>query len=400
MKIVQIEGFFHPDAGYQINIISKYMVKAGHEVTIITGQLDNVNTPTVSFFGKDNIDQKDKRYQKKYNVKIIRVPVKRIISNRAQFSKDIYAVIKRENPSIVYVHGNDSLFGMQYLRRYKRLGYPLIMDSHMLAMASKNKLGRYFHKFYMVFFTPIIIKNGIRVIRTQDDSYVKDEFGIPLKLAPWISVGSDTMLFHPDAVNRMMFREKNHIDKDAFIVLYAGKLDDSKGGLILAEGILKKIDTRKKLVFCIVGKTVGSYGESVENTFKKSDNIIIRFPTQKYEELAEFYQAADMAVFPRQCSLSFYDVQASGLPVLFEDDSVNESRINNENAMTFASDNTDDFRKRLTQMINMDEERFEHMKKASVDYVLNGFDYKEITDRYLELIEKEMKRQKKKLRKR
>ena len=51
MYILQIEDFFHPDAGYQINIISKYMVQAGHKVTIVTGTLDNVYTPTVAFFG-------------------------------------------------------------------------------------------------------------------------------------------------------------------------------------------------------------------------------------------------------------------------------------------------------------------------------------------------------------
>lgn len=38
MKIVHVEDFFHPDAGYQINILPKYMAKMGHEVVVITSE--------------------------------------------------------------------------------------------------------------------------------------------------------------------------------------------------------------------------------------------------------------------------------------------------------------------------------------------------------------------------
>ena len=40
MTIAEIEDFFHPDAGYKINILSKYFARMGNETVIVTAELD------------------------------------------------------------------------------------------------------------------------------------------------------------------------------------------------------------------------------------------------------------------------------------------------------------------------------------------------------------------------
>ena len=50
MRIVQIEDFFHPNAGYQVNILSKYFSKAGHDVTIVTAELEKLPEYLTGFF--------------------------------------------------------------------------------------------------------------------------------------------------------------------------------------------------------------------------------------------------------------------------------------------------------------------------------------------------------------
>ena len=394
MRIVEIEDIFHPEAGYQINILSKYMVQFGHEVTIITARLDQIKSSAVSFFGADHLEQKDQTYSKKYGVKIIRLPVDKMISGRVVFGRELIPAIQQVKPDIVYVHGNDTLTGMRYLLQYKKLGYPLIMDSHMLEMASTNRFNKIFRKVYQYIFTPIIIKNKIQVIRTQDDPYVEKCLGIPLSQAPWISVGSDTMLFHPDEEAKTRFRRRYEIPQDDFVIIYAGKLDESKGGMLLAEAIQKKMQTNKEVTFLIIGKAVGEYGRQVEETLKASENRVLRFPTQKYEDLAGFYQAADLAVFPRQCSLSFYDVQACGLPVVFEDDTVNVGRAKCSNAVTFIEGDAADFRKKMADIINLPQAEFSRMQTAAQQYVSENFDYKKIAMKYCMMIEEEMLRQK------
>ena len=375
MKIVHIEDFFHPDAGYQLNILAKYLVKFGHEVTIVTAELDKIPDYLTSFFGKEGIDARDREYEQSYGVKIIRLPVKRYVSGRVIFTKQLMKTVKELTPDVLFIHGNDTFNGMWAAWKRKKLGCPLVMDSHMVDMASENKFRKLFRRFYRMTVTPIIKKENISVIRTADDAYVEKRLGIPLSQAPLITFGSDTMLCHPDAERRAAFRKENDISEDAFVVLYAGKLDEFKGGKLLAELTCQKMDVKKELVFVIVGNTVGEYGAEVEACFAKSPYRVLRFPTQKYCDLASFFQSADLALIPRQCSLSLYDMGACGLPVLAENNNINVERCSHGNGWTFEKENIEDFAKRLSEIANMEKGELENVSKNASAYILENYDY-------------------------
>lgn len=389
MRIVHIEDFFHADAGYQVNILSKYFTRRGHEVIIVTAEMEKIPEELTSFFGRDNVKKSDENFENKYNVKIIRIPVIKYISGRVVYDKSIFSIVDDLKPDVLYVHGNDTLIGMQYIWRVNRLNYPIVTDSHMLEMASTNKFSKYFRIFYRKFVSPCIIKNDIPVIRTQDDSYVQKFLGIPLEMCPWISYGSDTLLFHPDETVKHEFRSKHGISKDAFVVVFAGKLIESKGAMLLAEAFREKFEGPRNVVLIAVGNTSGDFGKKVEEVFKQSKNIVLRFPTQKYDSLATFYQASDIAVFAKQCSLSFYDVQACGLPVISEDNNINIARCSHGNGLCFESDNADDFRDKIQTFLNMDKETFSDYSSNSTAFILSEYDYSKKADEYLEIIQNE-----------
>ena len=42
MHFVHVEDFFHPDAGYQVNLLSRLQVLQGHRVTIVTAELERM----------------------------------------------------------------------------------------------------------------------------------------------------------------------------------------------------------------------------------------------------------------------------------------------------------------------------------------------------------------------
>lgn len=65
MRIVHIEDFFHPDAGYQINILTKYQVRQGHEVIVVTSEMQKMPRYLTNFFGTDNIEEKDRDFTEK-----------------------------------------------------------------------------------------------------------------------------------------------------------------------------------------------------------------------------------------------------------------------------------------------------------------------------------------------
>lgn len=389
MRIVQIEDFFHPDTGYQLNVLSKYLVTFGHEVTIITAEIKHIPDTLTDFFCNENLAERDRAYEAANGVKIIRLPLLAFISGRAIFTRKIFQTIKACEPDILFVHGNDTLTGMRCLWNRKTLHCPLIMDSHMLAMAAQNRFSKCFRFFYRVFLTPIIVKNHMIVIRTQNDAYVKECLGIPLEQAPWISYGSDTLLFHPDTEEKRAFRRKNNITEDDFVVIYAGKLDESKGGKLLAETFQKKFETKRAVVLIVVGNIVGDYGKEVEAIFNASENRILRYPTQKYCDLAQFYQAADLAVFAKQCSLSFYDAQACGLPVISEDNNINLERCSHGGGWNFKAGDRADFRQKIEYAANMDRDAYQSVCDCACHYIIEQFDYRDKAREYELLISKE-----------
>lgn len=386
MKIVNVVDFFHPNAGYENNILPKYLVKNGHQVVIVTARLDKVPDSYTSFFGKNNIEKEDEIFSKETGIEIIRLPTLGFISGRALYTKSIFQTINNLKPDLLFLCGNDTLFSMQCLLRYNKNRIALVLDSHMLEMASRNPLNKLFRIFYKTLITPIIIKNRLQVIRVQNDPYVEKHLGIPLSQAPFISFGSDTMAFHPDSAIRKIFRDQNCIDEKDFVIVYTGKLDEDKGGKFLAEAFIQKFETNRKVILLVVGNTSGEYGLAVEQRFKETQNRVIRFHTQKYKDLPKFYQSADLSIFPKQCSLSFFDAQACGLPVIAEDNNINIDRLNNNNGFTFKSGSIQDFRTKIMKCVEMSEVEFRQMKENATKFIKENYDYENIVKQYIDIL--------------
>lgn len=393
MRIVHIEDYFKPTMGYQINIIPAYQVKQGHEVIIVSGYLSS----SYMSGGNNLINQMtrcDKEYEERTGVKVIRVGAKRMISNRMIFHNNIIKLVNDLKPDIVYVHGNDTFIGIKYILQSGRLPYPLVTDSHMLEMASRNKFKKIFRMLYRMFVTPQIIKNQIKVIRTQNDNFIEINYGIPLKQAPFISYGSELELFHPNESTKITFRNEYNIQHDSVIFMYAGKITADKGGLLLAETFRENFkNTRgKEAILLLIGDTDNEYGKKVDALLNISQNRIIKFKAQNYRKLPEFYQVADVALFPKQCSLSFYDVQACGLPVISEANNINIERNSNGNGLNFNIDDVNDFRRKIIEILELSDEEFSKMEKNSINYIKNNYNYKDIAEKYTNVLKEELTR--------
>jgi glycosyltransferase involved in cell wall biosynthesis len=393
MKIIHIDETFHPLYGYQVNPLAKFQSRAGHDVYIVTVSSDMIY-PVYKEFGDtgENLEQHDEQYEIESGVKIIRVPVHRYVSGRAIYKSTLFQVINDLDPDVIFAHLAESYATIRLLLRRKK--YPMVLDSHMLAMASQNRFSRVYEIFYKTFISRIIRKHKLIVIRTQDDDYVISHLGVPAEQAPFVSFGSDTSIFKPDHAARKKFRRDLDISDDDFLVVYTGKLNESKGALLMAKTIREKMIGRnnKNAVFMIVGNAVDAYGQEVERLFSESENRLLRFPTQNYSDLAVFYQASDLSIFPRQCSLSFYDAQACGLPVLSEDNSVNIERCSHENGGTFKAGNGQDFREKILQFMDMDENDYETMRQNALALIVDHYNYEQLEKQYTQILVSEYNR--------
>ena len=386
MKIVYVDETFNPAYGYQSNPLAKFQQKQGNEVTIVTVSRDQLH-PVYRAFGDtgETLEHDDEVYQSSTGVKILRVPTKGYFKNRALISGDIFKIVREQRPDVVFVHCAETLTAMRFLMHRKE--WPMMLDSHMLSMASKSKFVVVFEAFYRAVFRRIIEKNGYYVVRTQDDDYVNTHLGIKKELTPFISFGTDTILFHPSDEARKKFRSENGIKETDFVVIYTGKLTEAKGGKFLAETFKEKFNVPVTLV-CVGTPPDNDYGREVKKILEESGNRVIMFPTQKYMELAPFYQMADLSIFPKQCSMSFYDAQACGIPVVSEDNNVNRDRCSHQNGANFEPGNVEDFREKIMQFALMDEQTLAEYRNRSREYIESGFDYATIAQEYTNYLEK------------
>lgn len=386
LKIIQIEDFFHPNAGYQINILSKIWAQKGHEVHIFTAMPKFANKNLKDFFDFNDMAQKDRLFENRYNVKIHRKDAWGTLSNRVLFKSKIIKDIAYLNPDILYIHGNDTYIGILIALKIKKINRPIIMDSHMQLIASRNRFRKLFCLLYKKIITPKIINNEIYVIKTVDTNFVNIRYGIPMSLTPFLGFGSDISLFKPDQKSRKSFNLSHKLDDNTRVFIYAGKLELSKGIDILINAIKNRFDFDNNVAFVIIGNI--DEKAPIANLMKKIDNKFLWFPTQSYEDLAFFFQVADVFIFPRENSLTFFDAQAAGLPCILDNSSLNIKRVSHNNGDTFKAGDSADLRETIVKYINMDLDQLNKQKKDANKYISSKFNYQIIADLYLDFINK------------
>lgn len=395
MKIVHVEEYVHPNAGYQINMLGRLQARQGHEVHIVCGEMDKFPDLLKEFFGTTDIPAHDERFRQETGARIHRIPLHGFYSGRAIFHLwKLFRTVRQLKPDVVFVHSEDTLTGILFIFFSRWLPYPLVLDDHMVEMASLNRFRNYFRAFYRAIITPIILKRNIPLIRVVDSDYVEKSFRIPLNRTHYLPLGTDTDFFQPNEANGLKVREQLGLSRDAFVIVYAGKLDEDKGGKFFSEALLKKLETNigRTIEFLIIGNAAGQYAHQVEDNFAASENRIKRLPTQRYPDLAGFFQAADLAVFPRQCSMSFFQVQACGLPVLFEENEINNIRVSGDNAFTFRPGMADSFRAKMVELASRPAAAHESSVQRARVYALEGFDFVAIAKRYTEVCQAEVEK--------
>jgi glycosyltransferase involved in cell wall biosynthesis len=150
------------------------------------------------------------------------------------------------------------------------------------------------------------------------------------------SLGTDTDIFHP-AVNSLDVRRRQELrtslgilDSD-LVCVYTGRFTEDKNPALLARAIelISNKNNRWKAIF--VGE--GIQKQEIENC---NNCQVISF--MKHTQLADLYRAMDIAVWPRQESMSMLDAASCGLPLIVAD-SIGENKRVKGNGITYPENN-------------------------------------------------------------
>ena len=139
-------------------------------------------------------------------------------------------------------------------------------------------------------------------------------FGVPRSKISVCPLGVDTELFHPpteerDLQNRVALRRRLGFSESEIVCIYTGRFSEDKNPLLLAKAVAQLASSGHPFRGLLVGN--GVQAQVIE-----SCQGCITLPFVPVHELANFYRASDIGVWPTQESLSMLDAAACGLPII------------------------------------------------------------------------------------
>jgi Glycosyl transferases group 1 len=84
--------------------------------------------------------------------------------------------------------------------------------------------------------------------------------------------------------------------------------------------------------------------------------------------------------------MSFFEVQACGLPVLFEENEINNQRMVENNAFTFRAGDIEELRTRLQLIAEMPDDAYALCKEAARDFILERYNYVPIAQQFTDVM--------------
>lgn len=330
MRILHIEDYFDPTAGYQINELLYASKEFGDDIFLIT------STDMSPFHKKVDIN-KDMEFEKKTGVKIYRLEPILKISSRLLL-KNLKKTIEEINPDLVFMHGIGDFKDLQLWGRKTK--YKIIRDCHMSWVASKNKFRYIFYLFYKLFFASIINKTQkydvIYALGEEEYEYLR-KLGIKDHKIDFLRHGYNDSIMYFDERERVEIRKKYKFNKDDIVVSYIGKFNNYKKPDLIID-IIDKLDEEfinaNKIKLLFIGPKDGIYMKKFNRKLEKISNKIqvILDDSKPFTELRKYYSASEICIFPKETTLSSIHAQVCGCPVIMEKHKSNIERvIENEN---------------------------------------------------------------------
>ena len=203
-------------------------------------------------------------------------------------------------------------------------------------------------------------------------------FGIPRSKVEICPLGVDTELFRPaiceqDRQASQRLRERLGLGQNEIACIYTGRFSEDKNPLLLAQAVAELANQGKPYRGLFVGN--GKQGREIE----LCDGCTTH-PFVPVQELADYYRAADVAVWPTQESLSMLDAAACGLPIVANDTITALERIEG-NGIAYHLNNRRDLVRVLLQLADAGVRRA--LGSAGAQKVAREFSWSSIARRRL-----------------
>lgn len=318
MKIVHLalDCFFIDGYSYQENILMKYHVKMGHDVTVIAS--------LVSFNDKGNkcLLPQPCEYLDSAGFKVIRLQyAKPVLLNRWLRKYDGFAeTLDREHPDIIFSHNlgyKDTSVVVKYLKRNPNV--KLYCDNHVDYINYGNNwitrrvLNLGIRSYYaQKLTTHISMSFGVTPMRCR---YLKEVYGIPDSHVQFLPMGVDDEAIPANRQDvRAHIRNTLGIKESDYVILTGGKIDRLKNTHILIKALQQLNRSDVHLLICGV---LTSEMEYLKDVFDSMPNIHY-LGWCNAEQVMNYMVGSDIACFPGTHSTLWEQSVGVGLPGIFK----------------------------------------------------------------------------------
>ncbi len=389
MKVLHIEDRFHPDMGYQVNYFAEF-----HDQSI---DFNILSSNSFSIWGGTDQDyiltKRDREFEEDKNVKIIRLDSYSISDNKYNlWLKGLFSTIKSINPDVIYVHALELLTTIRVILSKLNNKYLIVSDTHTLMNQQPTGFrGKFYTEFFHRIYIPRLNKKNITVFYTADENkkILLDYYGVKSENVFPCYIGTNFKDYHFDEAAGKEVRKNLKIDIDSPLILYAGKMNNTKKPHLLLQavkGIEDSFIGEINLLF--VGARDNSYIQKNFNVKFKNNIKLHLLNTVSNKELFRYYSAADFVVFPKENTLSALDAQACRLPVIMEEDETNDFRLK-EGGLCYKKGNISDLGTKILMLIN-DRELLKKLSENGYGYVKTNFDYANIVKQMEKVLEEKL----------
>ncbi len=318
MKIVMLCDFYDEKVQYQENLLGKYYVKHGHQVTVIAATFDN----SFAFQSASYDESAPARQYYDGRVKVIKLPYSLNLLNRLRRFRGVDAILNAERPDLIFLH--DMHLNLTDAARYRRLhnGCRIVMDYH----ADYSNSGR--NWFSLNVLHKLIRRSLFCRYRSSIDrifpvvpasaTFLREVYGVEDADMELLPLGADTDLAESAKLERTgtAMRRRLGIADDDLVIFTGGKLTPAKRTHLLVEALQQVADPRLHLL--VVGDVVPEDAGYMRRLISASSGSSqVHFVG--WVDAAEVYrlmEGCDFAVFPASQSVLWQQALAMGLPLI------------------------------------------------------------------------------------
>jgi glycosyltransferase involved in cell wall biosynthesis len=359
MRIVFVSDWFAEKMGYAENCLPKAVAKLGHEVHLITSNVQPYfDQPMYKetyepFIGPAIVPCGVKPWN---GFTLHRLPYGRWRGR--QRIQGLIPALATLSPEIVQTFDSFGLTTYETALAKIWLGYKLFHESHVHASVFSpvtDRLGLGERLKWSAYATlgrfVGVLSEKCYPISVDAAEIVTHFFGFPHSKTTIQSLGVDTDSFRPiasdaDQQARARLRAQLGFAPEQIVCVYTGRFSDDKGPRLLAQAIAQLAAHGEPFRGLFVGNGTRSEVESI----RACPGCVIH-PFVPVHELPPFYRAADIGVWPRQESTSQLDAAACGLPIIVSDRVQVRERIEG-NGLFYEEGNADDLARQIRKLAN------------------------------------------------